>query len=212
MANSKKVKIKSATWKSQNPIKTVLHMDDLDKFLEEAGKLLEVIEIEKVRKDKFIDPLVLDLEHVAMQYFPEISNYSADLRDLIRGKAIRRTNDICEFMFKRIYDGVDDSNEDITKFKVAPRHDEEWKKRFLEKRLEKIPPEYHAGVIEALSPAFEMKAEEIELTYDCFEKTKKALWVSFPEISEFSGNSILHMNYYAYDRIWYFVDDLYQIV
>ena len=187
-------------------------MDEREKFLEEAGKLLEIMEIEKVRKDKFIDPLVLDLEHVAIQYFPEISSYSTDLRDLIREKAIRRTNDICEFMFKRIYDGVDDSDEDTSKFKVAPRHDEEWKKRLLEKRLEKISPEYHAEVIEALSPAFELKTMEIELTHDCFEKTKKALWVSFPEISEFSGNSILHMNYYAYDRIWYFIDDVYKIV
>ena len=200
------------TRKSRNPIKNYSPMDEREKFLEEAGKLLEIMEIEKVRKDKFIDPLVLDLEHVAIQYFPEISSYSTDLRDLIREKAIRRTNDICEFMFKRIYDGVDDSDEDTSKFKVPPRHDEEWKKRLLEKRLEKISPEYHAEVIEALSPAFELKTMEIELTHDCFEKTKKALWVSFPEISEFSGNSILHMNYYAYDRIWYFIDDMYKIV
>ena len=115
-------------------------MDEREKFLEEAGKLLEMIEVERVRKDKFIDPLVRDLEHVAIQYFPEISNYSTDLRDLIREKAIRRTNDICEFMFKRIYDGIDDSDEDITKFKVPPRHDEEGKKRLLEKRLGENSP------------------------------------------------------------------------
>jgi len=187
-------------------------MDEREKFLEEAGKLLEIIEIERVRKDKFIDPLVRDLEHVAIQYFPEISDYSTDLRDLIREKAIRRTNDICEFMFKRVYDGVDDSDEDITKFKVPPRHDEEGKKRFWENHLAKIPQEYHAEVMEALKPAIEMKEEENEFTYDCFEKTKKALWLSFPEISEFTGNSILHMNHYTYDRIWYFVDDLYMIV
>jgi len=187
-------------------------MDELEKFVDEAGKLLEIIEEQQLRKDKFIDPLVLDLEHVAMQYFPEISNYSTDLRDLIREKAIRRTNDICEFMFKRIYDGVDDSDEDISKFKVPPRHDEEGDKRFWGKHLAKIPPEYHAEVIEALKPAMEMKDVENEFTYDCFEKTKKALWVSFPEISEFSGNSILHMNHYTFDRIWYFVDDVYKIV
>lgn len=187
-------------------------MDDLEKFLEEGGKLLELIEIERIRKDKFIDPLVRDLEHMAIQHFPEISNYSTDLRDLIREKAIRRTNDICEFMFKRIYDGVDDSDEDITKFKVPPRHDEEGKKLLLEKRLGKIPPEYHALFIETFNMMMEVKELENEFTYDCFEKTKKALWVSFPEISEFSGNSILHMNHYAYDRIWYFVYDLYKIV
>ena len=187
-------------------------MDARDKFLEEAGKLLEMIEIEKVRKDKFIDPLVLDLEHVAIQYFPEISNLSTDLRDLIRGKAVRRTNDICEFMFRRVHDGVDDMEEDSTKFGVPPRHDEEAKKQFLQKRLEKIPPEYHDSYIETFNLMLELKETENELTYDCFEKTKKALWLSFPEISEFSGNSILHMNYYAYDRIRYFVDDLYKIV
>lgn len=187
-------------------------MDELEKFVEEAGKLLEIIEEQQLRKDKFIDPLVLDLEHVAMQYFPEIGNYSTDLRDLIREKAIRRTNDICEFMFKRIYDGEDDSNEDISKFKVPPRHDEEGDKRFLEKRLEKIAPEDHALFIETFELMMELKEPENEFTYDCFEKTKKALWVSFPEISEFSGNSILHMNHYTYDRIWYFVDDMYKIV
>jgi len=187
-------------------------MDDLEKYLEEAGKLLEIIEIEKIRKDKFIDPLVRELEQLALQHFPEISNYSTDLRDLIRGKAIRCTNDICEFMFKRVHDGVDDSDEDITKFKVPLRHDEEGKKRFLEMRLEKIPTEYHAEATEALSLALEMKEEENEFTYDCFEKTKKALWLSFPEISELSGNSILHMNRYSYDKICGFVDDMYKIV
>ena len=187
-------------------------MDERDKFLERAGKLLEIMEIEKVRKDKFIDPLVRELEQVAIQYFPEISTYGADLRDSIREKAIRHTNDICEFMFKRVHDGVDDMDEDTTKFRVPPRHDEEAKKQFLQKRLAKIPPEYHAEVTEALAPALEMMDDVSELTHDCFEKTKKALWLSFPEISEFTGNSILHMNHYTYDRIWYFVDDLYMIV
>jgi len=187
-------------------------MDERDKFLEEAGKLLEIIEEQQARRDKFIDPLVLELEHVAIQYFPEISNLSTDRRDMIRGKAIDRTYDICEFMFRRIYDGVDDLEEDTTKFRVPPRHDEEGNKRYLEERLEKIPPEYHDSYIETFNLMLELKETENELTYDCFEKTKKALWLSFPEISEFSGNSILHMNYYAYDRIWYFVDDLYNIV
>ena len=187
-------------------------MDELEKFVEEAGKLLEIIEEQQTRKDKFIDPLVRDLEHVAMKYFPEISNYSTDLRDLIREKAIRRTNDICEFMFKRIYDGVDDSDEDISKFRVPPRHDEEGNKRYLEKRLEKIAPEDHALFTETFNLILELKEQENEFTYDCFEKTKKALWLSFPEISEFSCNSILYMNHYAFDKIWYFVDDVYKIV
>ena|ERR1035437_5016655 len=187
-------------------------MDDLEKFLEEGGKLLEIIEIQRVRKDKFIDPLVLDLEYVAIHYFPEISNYSTDQRDLIREKAIRRTNEICEFMFKRIYDGVDDRDEDITKFKVAPRHDEEGNKRLLEKRLEKIALADHALFIETFNMITELKEQGNQFTYDCFEKAKKALWLSFPEISEFSGNSILHMNHYAFDRIWYFAYDVEQIV
>lgn len=35
--------------------------------------------------------------------------------------------------------------------------------------------------------------------YDCFDLAKKKLWISFPEMSEFSGNSILHMNRFAYE-------------
>jgi len=187
-------------------------MNERDKFLEEAGKMLELIEIERVRKDKFIDQLVLDLEHLAMQYYPEISSYSGERRDLLRGKAIRRTNDICEFMFKRIYEGEDDSELDVIALKVPPLYDEERDKRLLEKKLAKIDVQYHAQVTETFKLLLELKEEGNLFRYECFEKTKKALWLSFPEISEFTGNSILHMNYYAYDRIWYMVNDLEHII
>lgn len=40
---------------------------------------------------------------------------------------------------------------------------------------------------------------ENRFIYDCFDLTKKKLWIAFPEMSEFSGNSILHMNYYAFE-------------
>jgi len=44
-------------------------MDELEKFVDEAGKMLEMIEIEKVRKDKFIDLLVRELEQVGYTVF-----------------------------------------------------------------------------------------------------------------------------------------------
>jgi len=44
-------------------------MDELEKFVDEAGKMLEMIEIEKVRKDKFIDLLVRELEQVGYIVF-----------------------------------------------------------------------------------------------------------------------------------------------
>ena len=155
-------------------------MDDLEEYLEEAGKLLEVIEKRQARRDKFIDPLVLELEHTAIQYFPEISNMTTDKRDVIRRKAIDRTYDICDFMFKRIYDGVDDMEEDTSKFRVPPRHDEEGNKRYQEERLEKIPPEYHDSYIETFNLMLELKETENELTYDCFEKTKKSTMAIVP--------------------------------
>ena len=44
-------------------------MDELEKFVDKVGKMLEMIEIEKVRKDKFIDLLVRELEQVGYIVF-----------------------------------------------------------------------------------------------------------------------------------------------
>ena len=187
-------------------------MDELEKFLDEGGRLLEIIEEQDARRERFVGPLENELYLLATEHFHEIRDYQLEVEKDILRKADDRCHELCNFMFKRIYDGEDDSDVDLKRLHVPPRNDEEGEKLRLAKKLENIPPEYHDIYTDSFNMGLELLREQNELVYDCFDRAKKALWVSFPEISEFTGNSILTMNGTAFERMWYFMSDLHDIM
>ena len=187
-------------------------MNELEKFVDEAGKMLETIEQRETRAKSFIEPLADELVAIAMRYFAEIETMEVEKKDKIAYRAFCRTEQLNRFMFKRIYDGVDDMEEDTTQFHVPPRHDEEGNKQRLEKQLERLPPEYHESYTEVFYEGIEADKPNNDFLYDCFDYAKLLLWVAFPEISELTGNSILHMNWEACNCMRSFGYDLYDII
>jgi hypothetical protein len=187
-------------------------MDELEKFVDEAGKLLETIEQKEARAKSFIEPLVEELLTIAIRHFAEIETIDVEKKNKIAYGAFYRAEQLKRFMFKRIYEGVDDMEEDTAQFYVPPRNDEEGNRRKLEKQLKTIPPEYHESYTEVFYEGIEVDKPYNEFLYDCFDRAKLSLWVAFPEISELTGNSILHMNWQAYDCMRSFGYDLYEII
>ncbi len=95
--------------------------------------------------------------------------------------------------------------------RVPPREDLKGDREILEKRMEKMVEEYHEAYKKLFQGVLESNKPNVDFLYDCFECAKKQLWNCFPEISELSGNSILKMNEWAYNRMWLFtnnVDDI----
>ena len=187
-------------------------MDEFERFIDEIDKLDEEIKKKEARAISFIDSLADELMAIALRSFEEMKTLEPEKREKLAYQAFYRANQLNEFMFERVYKGVDDMNEDTAKFVVKTRHDEEGNKRKLKEQLKTIPPEYHEAYIVAVNEGIEADKPYRDFLYDCFECAKRALWVGFPEISELTGNSILHMNWQAYNRMWYFANDLYEIV
>ena len=52
----------------------------------------------------------------------------------------------------------------------------------------------------------------LTLAYDSFEQAKRKLWEAFPEIADFSGNSILRMNECTFNRMCKFAENVFDIV
>ena len=53
---------------------------------------------------------------------------------------------------------------------------------------------------------------ENEFLYTCFEIAKKKLWICFPGMSEFSGNSLIYMNRWTYDCTQKFVEQTKELI
>lgn len=187
-------------------------MDELEKFVDEADEMLKAIEQREARARSFIEPLADELVAIAMRYFTEVETMEVEKKDKIKYRAFYRAEQLNRFMFKRIYDGVDDMEEDTTQFHVPPRHDEEGNKRKLEKQLERLPSEYHESYTEVFYEGIEADKPNNDFLYDCFDYVKLSLWMAFPEIGELTGNSILRMNWEAFYCTRSFVYDFYDII
>ena len=187
-------------------------MDELERFIDEIDKLDEEIKKKEARAVSFIDPLADELMTIALSSFEEMETLEPEKREKLAYQAFYRAKQLNEFMFERIYKGVDDMDEDPGQFVVKPRNDEDGNKHKLEEQLKALPVEFHEAYIEAVNEGIEADKPYRDFLYDCFECAKRALWVGFPEISELTGNSILHMNWQVYNRMWYFANDLYEIV
>lgn len=52
------------------------------------------------------------------------------------------------------------------------------------------------------------EGNETELLFECFNVAKKKLWICFPEMTEFSGNSLIYMNKWTFDSMERFVSQI----
>ena len=64
---------------------------------------------------------------IALSSFEEMETLEPEKREKLAYQAFYRAKQLNEFMFERIYKGVDDMDEDPGQFVVKPRNDEDGK-------------------------------------------------------------------------------------
>lgn len=166
------------------------------------------------RKTDFINSLSDKLYEISITRYPQIELMSNLRKSELGCWADRASNELLEFMYQRIYEGVDDHQQNPAKFKVAPREEHElnYRDKNVLEYLLSIPEGERELYVNAYQKNQEVKKLRREFLYDCFELTKKELWIFFPEISELSGTSILHMNFSAYWQMKDFSDHVFTFV
>lgn len=183
----------------------------MDKFTDGTERMLEDIKQREKRYEAFNVPLANELYGIALRTFPEIGLLTEDKRKELYLRAFFRAGELSDFMLARVYDGEEDESVDVNSLRVPARDDLKGGRNELEKRMERMVTEYHEAYKLLFQGLLEFDKPNVDFLYDCFECAKKQLWNNFPEISEFSGNSILRMNEWAYNRMWQFannVDDI----
>lgn len=84
-------------------------------------------------------------------------------------------------------------------------------KQFLEETLKKMPPEQQASFIQLNSERVAIEAQEREFVFLCYDKAKELIVKFFPELVNFSGNSIRNVDHSAYLYMDEWVYDFYYI-
>lgn len=166
------------------------------------------------RKTDFINSLSDKLYDISAERYPQIEEMSNLRKSELGCWADRASNELLEFMYQRIYEGVDDHQQNPAKFKVAPREEQElnYRDKNALDFIYSIPESERDLYMNAYLKNQEIKKQRRAFLYDCFDLTKKELWEFFPEISELSGTSILHMNFTAYWQMKDFSDHVFTFV
>jgi len=183
-----------------------------DNIREKSANLSAYIQIWEERCDEFNQPLANKLYVLTLNTFPEIANFPEKKRKLVRFRAFFRASELSEFMLMRIYDGIKDDGINTEGLKVPARDDVEGYKQILEKQLQKIAPYQYEELSKKLMQIQELNNYDRNFLYDCFDVAKKMLWKCFPEMIDFSGNSILRMNDWAYTRMMQFTLNVFSII
>lgn len=153
---------------------------------------IEIKEKEK-RYELFNIPLSDLLYSNVTRTFPEIRRLSEFKKKELYMRAFFRTGELADFMLLRVYDGEDDRNIDTAILNVPARND------LLAQGF-------------ALADGRLLPERYLTLAYDSFEQAKRKLWEAFPEIADFSGNSILRMNECTFNRMCKFAENVFDIV
>ncbi|MDD3080093.1 MAG: hypothetical protein PHH37_13490 [Paludibacter sp.] len=154
-------------------------------FAKEYNALSKEIEVRDDLVWNFNIPLADELYQITLNTFPELVAQPEGTKRLIKFKAFFRAGELSDFMFQRIYDGEDDRDVDVNTLRVP---------------------------LSELVPSEKTSNSEIELIYNCFTIAKKMLWNKFPEMSEFSANSLLHMNYWAYKQMLQYTENVQSVL
>ena len=164
---------------------------------------------EKARQGKFIEALENALIEISFRYFPETEQHKHLFIEALTIKAHHEAVRLNEGLDMLVGGFSSDEFEFYNENHVPIRDVSEEEQQFLEETLKKMPPEQHANFIQLNTERVVIEAQKREFVFLCYDKAKELIVKYFPEMVDFSGNSIRDVDYSAYLQMNEWVYDFY---
>jgi hypothetical protein len=180
-----------------------------EEFEASCNRMDAELAAEMARQDAFIASLEKAILELSFQRFPETLQHKHLFIEALTRKAHQNAVILNETLDLVVGGSSSDKFEFYNQNHVPPRDVSQEEKQFLEETLKSLPPEQHAEFIQLNSERISVQNEEREFVFLCYDKAKELLVKYFPEINDFSGNSIRNIDYSAYARMDEWVYDFY---
>lgn len=182
-----------------------------EQFEAECNRMDAELAAEKARQSKFIEALENALIEISIQYFPETEPYKPLFMEVLAIKAHQRAVLLNERLDWLVSGGSSDNVEYYNQSQVPPRDVSQKEQQFLENTLKTLPPEQHATFIQLNAERLAIEAQDRDFVFLCYDKAKELIVKFFPEIVDFSGNSIRDIDHLAYLQMDEWVFDFYYV-
>jgi hypothetical protein len=180
-----------------------------DEFEARCNRMDAELAAEQSRQGKFIESLEKALIELSIQHFPETEPHKHLFIEALTIKAHQRAVLLNEGLDMLVGGYSSDAFEFYNKSHVPERDVSEKEKQFLAETLKAMPPEQHDSFIELNTERVTIEAQEREFVFLCYDKAKELIVKFFPEIVDFSGNSIRDVDHSAYLQMDEWVYDFY---
>lgn len=182
-----------------------------EEFQSNCNRIDAELAAEIKRQQSFIDALQNALVDLSIQHFPETKPYKHQFSEALTQRAHQQAVYLNEFLDMLVGGYSSDALGFYTENHVPKRDVSEEEKQKLENILRKMPPEQHATFIELNTERVQAEAQVREFVFLCYDKAKELIVQYFPEIIDFSGNSIRDVDYSAYHYMDEWTYDFYDI-
>jgi hypothetical protein len=184
-------------------------MQSYEQFEANCNRMDAELAAEHARQRRFIEALEKALIDISINRFPETEQYKPVFIEALTIKAHQRAVLLNEGLDMLVGGYSSDGFEFYNQNHVPKRDVSQDEKQFLDETLKAMPPEQHATFIQLNSERVAMEAQEREFVFLCYDKAKELIVQFFPELVNFSGNSIRDVDYSAYLQMDEWVYDFY---
>ena len=169
-----------------------------DQFEANCNRLDAKLIIETARQRKFIEMLEQAIVNIPLQQFPELKQYKHLFIDEISHCAHQHAVNLNELLDLNLGGYTNDDNSILLLFTIPERDVTLEEQHFLTDTLKFLPIEQHETFIKLNNQRVKEEAEERTCVFRCYDKTKELIAKYFPEIIEFTGNTIRNIDRNAY--------------
>lgn len=169
-----------------------------EEFEANCNRMDAKLAAEIARQSKFMEALEKALIEISIQHFPETEPYKHLFIDALAVKAHQRAVLLNERLDWLACGGNSDDIEFYNQSQVPQRDVSQEEQQFLEDTLKTLPPEQHATFIQLNAERLAIEAQDREFVFLCYEKAKELILKFFPEIIDFSGNTLRDIDHSAY--------------
>lgn len=185
-------------------------MQTLEEFEAFCNQLDAELATEIARQKAFMDSLEKAIIEIAFRLFPETEQFKHLFIEPLTLKAHQRAVILNELLDNLVGGRTNDDCEFFNQNQVPNRDVTQEEKEFLEETLKSLPPEQHQYFIQLNTERVTCEAQEREFIFLCYDKAKELIVKYFPEIIDFSGNSIRNIDISAYQEMDEWTFDFYR--
>lgn len=180
-----------------------------EEFEEMCNRLDAELAAEQARQNKFIDALENELVNISIQHYPETEPFKHLFIEDITEKAHMRAVYINELLDMLVAGVTHDEEADPDSFTIPNRDVSDEEQRYLDDILKTIPPQGRSDFIKDNAERVAYEAQEREFLFLCHDKVKELIGLHFPEMINFSGNSIRRINWSTYYDMSEWINEFY---